>query len=186
MAASSRVNLTSRHWKTHAQVGFVQPPDSARAESRYFCPLPDRHPVFLDGLINLWRCLLSCARAGKSGSDGASVCEESEREERLALFYFHFVHGATSLDHAGVDLPDMAAVRSEAVAMIADILHDGSADFLWAGKPLRLWVTDQPNGAGKMLFALNVTATGAEQEQECLATVSAKPEAVIRSQRKMV
>jgi hypothetical protein len=89
------------------------------------------------------------------------------------VFYFHFAHSTPSLDCTGVDLPNMSAARSEAVAMIADVLLDGRPDFLWTGKPLRLWVTDQPNGAGKVLFALNVTATGADQEQECLATSSA-------------
>jgi hypothetical protein len=89
------------------------------------------------------------------------------------VFYFHITDTTTNLDCEGVELSDIVAARSEAVETIADILSDGPLDYLWAGKPLRLWVTDQANGAGKVLFALNVTATGADQEQECLATSSA-------------
>ena len=75
------------------------------------------------------------------------------------MFYFHVSDGATNLDRDGTDLPDLAAAQAEAVATIADILHDGNVNFLWAGKPLRVWVTDQPNESGKVLFTLNVTAT---------------------------
>jgi hypothetical protein len=75
------------------------------------------------------------------------------------VFHFHWSGSATNLDRGGIDLSDLAAARAEAVATIADILRDGNVDFLWTGKPLRVWVTDQPNGSGKVLFALNVTAT---------------------------
>jgi hypothetical protein len=77
------------------------------------------------------------------------------------MFYFHYEDGTTIMDDRGLDLLDMKAARAEAVATVAGILRDGNVGHLWSGKPWRLWVTDQPNGAGKTLFALHITATGA-------------------------
>jgi hypothetical protein len=76
----------------------------------------------------------------------------------VPLRYFHFQNGHTSLDHDGVNLPDLAAARAEAVETIATILHEDSVDTLWNGQPLRLWVTEGPGGTGKTLFALRVTS----------------------------
>jgi hypothetical protein len=81
------------------------------------------------------------------------------------MFYFHFEDGAAILDRDGVDLDGTAAAHAEAVATLADILRDGEVNALWDGKPLRLWVTDQPNGLGQTLFAIHITATGAVQEE---------------------
>ncbi len=70
--------------------------------------------------------------------------------------YFHFQNGVTTLDRDGSDLPDMNAVRTEAVETIASALREDAMDMLWRGQPLRLWVTDQPGGAGTTLFALRI------------------------------
>ena len=73
------------------------------------------------------------------------------------MFYFHIQNGAATLDLDGFDLTDIEAARSEAVALVAGMLRDGKACDLLNNYPLRVWVTDQPNGEGKTLFALNVT-----------------------------
>ncbi len=69
--------------------------------------------------------------------------------------YFHLQNGVTTLDHDGVDLP-AAELRIEAVRTIGCILREDTLDSLWEGKPLRLWVTDGPNGTGKTLLALRL------------------------------
>ncbi len=74
----------------------------------------------------------------------------------MARCYFHFQNGVLTLDRNGVDLPDMTAVRTEAVETIASALREDAMEMLWNGDPLRLWVTDEPNGAGKTLLALRV------------------------------
>ena len=78
----------------------------------------------------------------------------------MPVLYFHFDDSFAVLDSCGVDLPDTAAVRAEAIATIADILRDGDVRALWDGRPFRLWVTDQPAGKGATLFALHVRAIG--------------------------
>jgi hypothetical protein len=77
----------------------------------------------------------------------------------MSLHYFHFKNGITSLDHDGTDFLDLTAARVEAVETMAEILHDGDVGPLWDGEPLRLWVTDQPDGLGQTLFTLHITAT---------------------------
>lgn len=76
----------------------------------------------------------------------------------MARLYFHFQNGVRTLDHDGVDLPDLLAVQTEAARTIAAIMSDDDVRGLWSGQPLRLWVTDGPNDAGKTLLALRVTA----------------------------
>ena len=75
------------------------------------------------------------------------------------MFYFHFENGTTHMDHAGVDLVDMTAARAEAVATVAGILRDGDVGHLWRGKPWLLRATDEPNGAGKTLLSIHITAS---------------------------
>jgi hypothetical protein len=77
------------------------------------------------------------------------------------MFYVHHENGITTLDDAGVDLRGITAARDEAVATVGEIFRDGDVGQLWSGTPLRIWVTDQPNGAGTTLCALHITATGA-------------------------
>ncbi len=72
------------------------------------------------------------------------------------MFYFHIQNGSVTMDTDGIDLPDIEAARAEAVAIIADVLRDGEAGDLWNDHPLRLWVTDEPNGASKTFLTLHV------------------------------
>jgi hypothetical protein len=70
--------------------------------------------------------------------------------------YFHLQNGVTTLDREGVDVPDMAATRAEAVKTIGTMLCEDPMDTFWDGKPLRVWVTEGPDGTGKTLFALQI------------------------------
>ncbi len=75
------------------------------------------------------------------------------------MFYFNLDNGKIDLDQLGIDLPDMAAARAEAVSTLADRLRDSNVTTLLGGKPWRLWVTSQPGGKGITLFDLQITAT---------------------------
>jgi hypothetical protein len=75
----------------------------------------------------------------------------------MARFYFHFANGQTILDHIGTDLPDLDAVRKEALGTTRELMFDASSQF-WAGEPHRLWVTDQPNSAGKTILSLQLSS----------------------------
>jgi hypothetical protein len=80
----------------------------------------------------------------------------------MALYYFNFKDGHTTLDHEGVDLPSLAAARNMAIENSGEILRDGSSETLWSGTPWKLWVTDAPDGGGNTLFTLRFSAqTGA-------------------------
>ena len=56
-------------------------------------------------------------------------------------------------------LPNMETIRAEAVLTVAAVLREDNLETLWAGTPLRLWVTADPDGKGKPIFALEITAT---------------------------
>jgi hypothetical protein len=76
-------------------------------------------------------------------------------------YYFHIQDGTTTLDSVGSEHADQKSAREEALLTVADSLRDDHAEYLWDGNPWRLWVTDQPDGMGKTLFALNFTAASA-------------------------
>lgn len=53
----------------------------------------------------------------------------------------------------------ISEVRDQAIKLIAGILHNGEGTAIWAGTPLKLWVTDEPDGAGRTLFTLTVSVS---------------------------
>jgi hypothetical protein len=77
----------------------------------------------------------------------------------MLSYYFHVDNGATELDEEGTSLSGILEVRDQAVALIAGILHNGEGKAIWAGRPLRLWVTDKPAGAGQTFFTLSVSVS---------------------------
>jgi hypothetical protein len=84
-------------------------------------------------------------------------CSLMRRE--MVNYFFHFDNGTAELDEDGTKLPNIAEARDQAVAMIAGILHNGEGVGIWAGMPLRVWVTDEPRGAGRTFFTLNVSVS---------------------------
>jgi hypothetical protein len=74
----------------------------------------------------------------------------------MARFYFHFADGRTILDDLGTELPHLEAARVEALRTTHELMLKAGPSF-WAGEPHRLWVTDQPNGAGKTFFAIKLS-----------------------------
>jgi hypothetical protein len=47
-------------------------------------------------------------------------------------------------------------------------LREDNLETLWAGSPLRLWVTADPDGQGKPILALQITATVAEPSEAAI------------------
>ena len=81
----------------------------------------------------------------------------------MARFYFHVADGQITLDDVGTELPDLEAARVEAFRTTHELMLTAGPSF-WAGEPHRVWVTDQPNGAGKTLFAIKVSAEAVPQQ----------------------
>ena len=72
--------------------------------------------------------------------------------------------GVILLDDEGHDCADLASVRTQALATSGAMLKElcGSAEF-WSGEAWTMWVTDEPNGKGKTILALefrSLPATG--------------------------
>ena len=82
----------------------------------------------------------------------------------MARYYFNIDDGHRTIDNEGSELPDLQAAREEALTTSGDTLRDGGGPHLWNGRPWRLWVTDQPGGAGKTLFTLHFSATEGEAQ----------------------
>jgi uncharacterized protein DUF6894 len=77
----------------------------------------------------------------------------------LPRYFFNVDEDCPSIDHEGTELPDIETARDEAVKLTGEMLRNGSGSRLWSGQSWRLWVTDQPGGAGKTLFTLRFSAT---------------------------
>src|SRR4051794_20123801 len=77
----------------------------------------------------------------------------------MPLYYFHLKDGQSIFDSHGSDLPDLAAVRRTALATTTEILGGMKAGpEFWSGEPWKLWVTDQPDGAGTTVLTLQFAA----------------------------
>ncbi len=61
----------------------------------------------------------------------------------LAIHYFNVHDGTDIVDEIGTEMPDLASVRAEALRYTGELLRDGAALDLWAGKEWRLVVTDE-------------------------------------------
>jgi hypothetical protein len=74
----------------------------------------------------------------------------------MVTYFFHVDNGKAEFDEDGTQLPSITVARDQAVAMIAGILHNGEGAGIWSGTPLKIWVTDEPLGAGRTFFTLSV------------------------------
>jgi len=60
----------------------------------------------------------------------------------MPQFFFHFDDTTGLEDNPGINLPDMAALKSYAMQVAAGILRDGGSPQLWSGVPWTMWVKD--------------------------------------------
>jgi hypothetical protein len=74
----------------------------------------------------------------------------------MSRFFFHVRNGSTMFDGDGVEFPNVASARREAIVACGELLRDVPAA-VWNGGSLRLWVTDQPDGQGNTVYSLNVS-----------------------------
>lgn len=76
----------------------------------------------------------------------------------MALHYFNVYNGRDFLDDVGSDLPDLDAVRTEAVKTAADLLR-GECKDLWSGSDWKMIVT---NESGQEVLMLRFSASEAD------------------------
>ena len=79
----------------------------------------------------------------------------------MPRFFFHHLNGAVTRDGVGLELADMAAVRHEAVRVLAEALGKDPASF-WPVGTRQMTVADDED---LTLFTLDVTATFAPAYQ---------------------
>ena len=70
-------------------------------------------------------------------------------------YYFTVVDGLDVADAEGTELPDVAAVRREAIRYAGELLQDRSGEYLWAAQEWRMLVTDE---SGATILTLRVLA----------------------------
>ncbi len=73
----------------------------------------------------------------------------------MPQYFFHTADDGRGSDVEGVDLPDHATARVEAIRYGGDLLQDRSPDNLWDGGELRVSVTD---GDGRLLVTVIMLA----------------------------
>lgn len=78
-------------------------------------------------------------------------------------YYFNCEHDHAELDPDGIELPDIAAVRKEALRFLGEMLRDYDGDDLQHGKCWKIWVTDAPGGGGQVFFNLRLSASEANE-----------------------
>jgi uncharacterized protein DUF6894 len=74
----------------------------------------------------------------------------------MQRYYFHLENGQILLDDTGVELRDIAAAQNQALRASSEMFKAGPrvTATLWNGTPWRMWVTDKPDGEGKICFTL--------------------------------
>jgi hypothetical protein len=72
----------------------------------------------------------------------------------MARYYFHIEDGKSYPDHEGVELPDIKAVRAEAIRASGEMLRDHGIS-LWDGEEWEMRVVDH---AGEPVMTLKFSA----------------------------
>jgi hypothetical protein len=78
----------------------------------------------------------------------------------MPRYFFHTEEKYISIDEEGTELPDLNAVRAEAIRTAGEMLRDAGlrscTDDPRNGEPWRLWITDGSRGAGKTRLSIHV------------------------------
>lgn len=78
----------------------------------------------------------------------------------MPRFHFHVLDGSAVTDIEGLELPNIAAARTEAIRLAGAVLKDYRGDDIWRGKPWQIVVNDSPApDTGRTYFELTLTAT---------------------------
>ena len=71
----------------------------------------------------------------------------------MARYFFHIMDGSAEFDEVGVELSDMAAVRTEAIRSAGQMLSTGVQS--WTGDAWHMFVADADK---KVVYSLRFTA----------------------------
>jgi uncharacterized protein DUF6894 len=74
-------------------------------------------------------------------------------------FYFHVENPSPELDPEGTEPAGIKEARSQAIALLGEMLQDADSGSLWDGAIWRVWVTDAPEGGGRVVIAVQVAAS---------------------------
>ena len=77
----------------------------------------------------------------------------------MTRYFFNVHDGRHIIDEIGTDLPDIAAVRQEAVRSATDLLHANRDIDLWNGQEWKMVVTD---GDGAEVLTLRFSGSSRE------------------------
>lgn len=78
----------------------------------------------------------------------------------MPQFHFHIVDGTAVTDTDGIEFPNIAAAKSEAVRLAGAVLREYRSSDLLRGEPWQLIVNDSPTpNTGRTYFKLTLTAT---------------------------
>jgi hypothetical protein len=85
-------------------------------------------------------------------------------------FYFNIEDGKKIEDHEGTELPDVAAARTESIALAGALLKDAAR--YWDGTDWRMTVTDD---TGVVVFMLRFSAEECDPAAQASASASPRP-----------
>ncbi len=75
-------------------------------------------------------------------------------------FYFHTDNDDCELDPNGTEFASVDEARHETIALVGELLMNGSGDVLLKGRSLKVWVTDGVKGSGRTLFSIQSASNG--------------------------
>jgi hypothetical protein len=73
----------------------------------------------------------------------------------MPLHFFNIDDGRGIVDDVGADIPDLTALRREALQTAGELLRDGGGGHLWSGHEWKMVVTD---GQGREVLVLRFSA----------------------------
>jgi uncharacterized protein DUF6894 len=76
----------------------------------------------------------------------------------MPRYFFHVHDGSAVLDEVGAEFDDLASARNDAIRSCGEMLREVPS-IIQRGETWSMWITDQPNGTGKVLFRLHVSAS---------------------------
>jgi hypothetical protein len=79
----------------------------------------------------------------------------------MKKFYFNSENDHIDLDSDGTEFANADQARTEALVLLGELIKDVYRLSSWNGTPWKIWVTDGPQGGGRVLFTVQLSAVGA-------------------------
>jgi hypothetical protein len=76
----------------------------------------------------------------------------------MPRYFFHVHDGRAVLDEVGTEFEDLTSAQNDAIRACGEMPRE-LPSIIQRGETWSMWVTDQPNGTGKVLFWLHVSAS---------------------------